>query len=222
MSGRSSMTWRSKRPGRSSAGSSTSGRLVAATTITFVFVSKPSISTRIWLRVCSRSSWRAAEAGAALAADRVDLVDEDDARRVALRLIEQVAHAARADADEHLDELGAGDREERHARLAGDRAREQRLAGARRADQQHAARDARAERVELLGVLEELDDFLELLLGLVHAGDVVERDDRLVAEEHARAALAERQRLVVGALGLPHHEEEEAADQDDRQQARQQ
>ena len=56
MSGRSRMTWRSKRPGRSSAGSRTSGRLVAATTITLVFVSKPSISTRIWFRVCSRSS----------------------------------------------------------------------------------------------------------------------------------------------------------------------
>ena len=56
MSGRSSTTWRSKRPGRSSAGSRTSGRLVAATTITLVFVSKPSISTRIWFRVCSRSS----------------------------------------------------------------------------------------------------------------------------------------------------------------------
>ena len=36
---------------------------------------------------------RAAEAGAALATDRVDLVDEDDARRVALGLLEQVAHA---------------------------------------------------------------------------------------------------------------------------------
>jgi hypothetical protein len=33
-----------------------SGRLVAATTITPRLVSKPSISTSIWLRVCSRSS----------------------------------------------------------------------------------------------------------------------------------------------------------------------
>ena len=87
----------------------------------------------------------AAEAGAAVAADRVDLVDEDDAGRVLLALLEQVAHAAGADADEHLDEVRAGDAEERHARLARDGAREQRLAGARRAHHQDALRDAAAE-----------------------------------------------------------------------------
>ena len=58
-------------------------------------------------------------------------------------------------------------------------------------DEEHAARDARAERVELLGELQELDDFLELGLGLVDAGDVGERHDGLVAEEHPGAALAE-------------------------------
>ena len=49
-------TRRSKRPGRSKAGSSTSARLVAASTITPVSFSKPSISTKIWFKVCSRSS----------------------------------------------------------------------------------------------------------------------------------------------------------------------
>ena len=43
-------------PGRSSAGSSTSGRLVAAIRITPSLDSKPSISTSNWLSVCSRSS----------------------------------------------------------------------------------------------------------------------------------------------------------------------
>ena len=114
--------------------------------------------------------------------------------RVALGLVEQVADAAGADADEHLDELRAGDAEERHAGLAGDGAGHQRLAGAGRADEQHAARDPRAERVELLGVLQELDDFLELGLGLVDAGDVGERHDGLVAEEHPGPALAEADR----------------------------
>ena len=87
----------------------------------------------------------AAEAGAAVATDGVDLVDEDDAGRVLLALLEQVADAAGADADEHLDEVRARDAEERHARFTGDGAREQRLAGARRAHHQDALGDAAAE-----------------------------------------------------------------------------
>ena len=49
--------WRSKRPGRSSAGSRTSGRFVAAIITMPSVASKPSISASIWLSVCSRSSW---------------------------------------------------------------------------------------------------------------------------------------------------------------------
>src|SRR6266540_3015567 len=78
-----------------------------------------------------------AETGSAMAADGVDLVHEDDAGPGLLGLLEEVAHARGADADEHLDEVGAGDREERHAGLAGDGPREQRLAGAGWAVQQH-------------------------------------------------------------------------------------
>ena len=55
-SGGCTATRRSNRPGRSSAWSSTSGRLVAPITITPVDESKPSISVRIWFSVCSRSS----------------------------------------------------------------------------------------------------------------------------------------------------------------------
>ena len=109
----------------------------------------------------------AAQARAALAADRVDLVDEDDARRALLRLFEEIAHAARADADEHLDEIGTRDREERHARFARDRARQQRLTGTRRTEQQHALGNARAERLKLLRKLQELDDFAAALLWLL-------------------------------------------------------
>ena len=44
------------RPGRVSAGSRDSGRLVAARIITPLLPSKPSISVRSWFKVCSRSS----------------------------------------------------------------------------------------------------------------------------------------------------------------------
>ncbi len=123
----------------------------------------------------------AAEAAtaAARAADRVELVDEDDRGRLLLGLLEEVAHARRADADDHLDELRRAQREERHVGLAGDRPREQRLARARRAGQQHALRDRCAEPSIAIGVLEEVDDLLELLLDLVDAGDVGERHARL-------------------------------------------
>src|SRR5207248_8468886 len=118
---------------------------------------------------------------AALAADRVDLVDEDDAGAVLLGLVEEVADAAGADADEHLHELRARDAEERHPGLAGDGLAEKRLAGAGRADQQHTLRYPGPQGDELLGELEELHDLGELLFGLLDAGHVRERDGRLVA-----------------------------------------
>jgi hypothetical protein len=55
-SGTSTDTCRSNRPGRSSAGSRMSARLVAAMTMMPVLPSKPSISVSSWLSVCSRSS----------------------------------------------------------------------------------------------------------------------------------------------------------------------
>src|SRR3546814_9181606 len=79
--------------------------------------------------VCS--SDLVAEARAPMPTHRVDLVDEDDARRGLLGLFEHVAHTRRTDTDEHLDEVRARNGEEGHARLTRDRAREQRLAGAR-------------------------------------------------------------------------------------------
>ena len=159
-----------------------------------------------------------AQAGAAMAADRVDFVDEDDARRALLRLVEHVAHTRCADADEHLDEVGAGDGEERHARFAGDGAGEQRLAGAGRADQQGALGDLAAEPGELARVLEIFDDFLELFAGLVDPGDVGEGHPALLFGQHSRPALAEAHRPGAGVLlHLPHDEEADSDDQQQRQ-----
>src|SRR5262249_5482171 len=107
----------------------------------------------------------AAEAGAAMTANRVDLIDEYDAWSVLLRLLEHVAHARSTDADEHLDEVGPGDGEEGNLRFTGDSAREQRLAGARGSDHEHALGDLATELLELAGVLQEVDDFPDFLLG---------------------------------------------------------
>ena len=159
----------------------------------------------------------AAETRAAVPTDGVDLVHEDDAGGGLLRLLEEVAHTRGTDADEHLDEVGAGDGEERHTCLAGDRAREQRLARSRRPVQKNALGDARAERLELLRVLEELLDLVELLDGLVSAGDVLERDLRRVRRHPLRAALPEAHDLRAAALHLVHEEDPERDQNHERQ-----
>ena len=61
----------------------------------------------------------AAEASAAMAANGVDFVDEDDARRVLLALFEEVADAACAHAHKHLHKIRTGNGEERDVGLAG-------------------------------------------------------------------------------------------------------
>ena len=60
----------------------------------------------------------ATQTGATLTSDRVDLVDEHDGGRRLLGLLEQVANAGRTNAHEHLNKVGARNREERDARLA--------------------------------------------------------------------------------------------------------
>ena len=85
----------------------------------------------------------AAEARTTLTTDGVDLVDEDDGRCRLFRLLEQAANTARAHTDKHLDELRAGDAEERNVGLARNSACEQRLARARRAYKKATTRDFR-------------------------------------------------------------------------------
>ena len=96
--------------------------------------SKPSISVRIWLSVCSRSSWPPEMFGPPAARER-PTASSSSMKMIAgaacLGLLEQVTHARGADADDHLDELRRRHLEERHAGLAGDRPGQQRLAGAR-------------------------------------------------------------------------------------------
>ena len=163
----------------------------------------------------------AAEARAALAADGVDLVDEDDRGRLLARGLEQVTHARGADTDEHLHEVGAGDRHERHAGFTRHRARDERLAGAGRADEQHALGDARADLLELPGVLQEVDDLVDLLLHRAVAGDVAERRLRLLGVVDLGAAAADVHDRAHLALRAPAEPDEQAEDQQQRQHPQQ-
>ena len=148
----------------------------------------------------------AAEAGAALAADRVDLVDENDAGSRLLGLLEQVAHAACADADVHLHKVRAGDGEELHARLTRDRAGEQRLARARRADEQHALGNTRADAAVFCGIAQEIHDLRKLLLLLVRARNIGKGGLAGALAAVPEGGVAELRHTVVPAAGGAHGE----------------
>ena len=148
-------------------------------------------------------------AGDAAAAQGVEFVDENDAGRGLARLLEQVAHPRGADADEHLDEFGAGNRKERHAGLAGDRLRQQRLAGSRRADQQDALRHPRPQPAVGLRIAQEGDQLLQLEFRLLDAGDILERHLGVRLHEDLGARLADRhepaQPLLFGKAAKQEH-----------------
>ena len=112
---------------------------------------------------------------AAGAADGVDLVDEDDARGLLLGLLEEVSHTRGAHADEHLDEIGTRNREERHVGLPCYGLGQQGLTRSRRAYEQRALGNLGAQLLVFVGLLEEIDDLHDLDLGLLQAGHVLER-----------------------------------------------
>ena len=148
----------------------------------------------------------AAEAGSALAAHGIDFVDEDDTGGVLLALFKEVAHTGGTDAHKHFHEVGAGNGEEGHAGFTGHGAREKRLAGAWRANEQDAFGDTGAESCELFGIGEELHNFGEFFLGFINAGHVSEGHTLLVVlVEKLGAGTAEAEcPAASSALHLTH------------------
>ena len=154
----------------------------------------------------------------ALFADGIDLIDKDDAGRLLIGLLEQVAHLGRAHADEHLNELRAGDREEGDVGLARDRLGQQRLARAWRADEQGALGDVRADGSIALRVVQEIDDLGQKLLGLVLALHVREVDAGLAGDIDLGVGLAKAHRARAHfLLHRAGHPNAEADDDDERQ-----
>ena len=154
--------------------------------------SKPSISVRIWFSVCSRSSWP--PSAAPLPRER------PIASSSSMKMIEGAASRAcwnrsrtRAAPTPTIISMNSEAQRLKNGTPASPaiaRASSV-LPGAGRADQQHALRHRAAEPLVLLGVLQEVDDLDQLVLGLVDAGDVGEGDLLLGLAVALGAALPE-------------------------------
>ena len=177
----------------------------------------------------------AAKAAAiALLADGIDLIDKDNARGLFLGLLKQITHLGSATADEHLDELGARNAKERHARLAGNSLGKQGLTGTRRANKKSAARQLGADLLVALRLLQKVDDLLERLLGLLLAGNILKGHTHIFGGDNASAGLAQsaaakaaakvhRRTVITHSLlhttvEPPTDEEEDGHGEDEREQ----
>ena len=141
----------------------------------------------------------AAYAMAAVTAYRVDFVDENDARRGFLSLLEHVANARGADADKHLNEIRAADGEKRHVSFTGDGARQEGLASAGRADHQYALGNTATEFLKFFRIAQELDQLLNFVLGFLHARHVARNVILFLSRASMRALdLPKFQRALAG------------------------
>ena len=122
-----------------------------------------------------------------MASDSVNFVDENNAGRILFALFEQIADSARANAHKHFNEVGTGNRKEWNVGLARNSAREQGFPSAWRTDEQDPLRNAPAQFLEFLRVLQKFDNFLELFLCFVGAGDVLEGGLLLLRREQPGA-----------------------------------
>ena len=221
-SGAGTVTRRSKRPGRRSAESSVSGRLVAASTMTVACESKPSISVRIWLSVCSRSSLPAPKPAPPERCRPTASSSSMNRIAGAASLAFLNVSRTRAAPTPTTASTNSEAEDEKNGTPASP-------ATARASSvlpvpgwpvEQHAARDPPAERLVALRVLEEVDDLGELLLGLLDPGDVVEGDLRAGGLEAAGARAAEAADRARPAAAA-HDVEEQQHEQDHRAEAEQ-
>ena len=149
----------------------------------------------------------------ALFANRVDLVDKDDAGGFFIGLLKEVADLGSAHAHKHFHELRTGYGEKRYMGFSGDRLGEQRLARSGRAHKQRALGQVCADLRVFAGVVEEVDDLGEGLLGLVLARHVLKGLARLGLHIDFGVGLAEGHRVASAAHPLLHRAHEELPDQ---------
>lgn len=155
------------------------------------------------------------QSSAALATDRVEFIDEDDARGAFPGSGKEVTNATRPNADQHLDEFGGRHREKRHVGFAGNGSGEQGLAGPRRANQQDAFRNLATEPLETGRGFEKLDDLDQFGLRLVNACDISKGGLSFVAAIEPGTALAEREDTALGTHHAPAQPPEKQSKQED-------
>src|SRR5690606_11435287 len=156
----------------------------------------------------------------AAASDCVNLVDKYYTGSFLLGLFEQVAHTRCTHAHEHLNEIGARQREEGHSGFSRNRLGQECLSRTGRANQEGTFRDLATKLREFTRVLEEIDNLLYFLFSLIKAGDILECYLYLVfGVKQCRLGLSDVKDLTAraSATGHPAHKHPEPEQQQEEE-----
>src|SRR5690242_5356089 len=126
-----------------------------------------------------------------MTANSINFVDENNARSVFLALLKQVADTGGAYTNKHFHKIGPRDREEGNVRFTSDSTGQQGLSGSGRSHQEDTLGDSAPQLLKLLRLAQEIDDFLQFFLGLLHAGHIFKCNLLVLGGKQASAALSE-------------------------------
>ena len=153
----------------------------------------------------------------------VDLVNEDDARRLLLCLTEEVTYTGRSHTDKHLHEIRTGNREERHISLTGNSLGKKGFTCTRRAYEKGSLRNLTAECCIFLRILEEIDDFHHFIFRSIKTGHILECNlyavlfcefaCRLAYVEDTASTAATHVAVHTAEHEYPHQDEKKREDQ---------
>ena len=152
--------------------------------------------------------------GVTASADGVDLIDKNDAGRILIGFLEQITHSGSAHADIELDEIRACQGKEGHMRLSGDSLGEQGLACSGRPHKKGSLGKFCADLDIPAGIVQEIDDLDQRLLGLILSGDILEGDPGLLLDIFLGRALADAHNAAAAAHPLEQYAEQPPHQQD--------
>ena len=207
-------TLRSKRPGRSRALSRIGPVRGGDQNNAFVGVESVHLDEKLIQRLFAFVV-SASESGAALTADGVYFIDEDEAGGVFFPLVKKITNTGGADTHKHLDKIRAADGEKGNSRFAGYGPGQEGLARSRSAHQENALRDAASQFLEFFRIPQEADDLLQFFFGFIDAGHILKGHPFLNIGKHFGPAFSEGHGLVATGLHLTHEKNPENDEDED-------
>ncbi len=151
-------------------------------------------------------------------ADRVDLIDKNDTRRHRLRLLKQIPHTGGPDADKHFHKIRTRQGEKRNICLSCQRLCQQRFSRSRRADQQRALWQLRADLPVLIRVLQKVDQFRQRFFRFLFSRHIFKRNAGFLLYVHFRRRFSHSHNTAAAIFCHHAHEQPQNDPHTDKRQ----